>query len=174
MRTALEPLTSLPHWVYFTLDLERRYQRAGESNVGMRVLKVLTSLLVMILAACAIVALWRAPLVLTGALCVLAFLKRLLFPIRFEVLWFVVVGYMGAYAESLIAQTGGAWSYAQPQFGGIPIWLPAIWGLTATALLTAYSAISERDEPQPQNESHASISGTSSRAVESIVELCDK
>lgn len=131
----------VPKLPAFSLDLERRLARPGASDLGIRILKVLTCLFVMLLAASAIIALWRAPIVLALALCLLALFKRLLFPIKWEVLWFAIVGYMGAYAEALIIRSGGAWTYAQPQFMSIPIWLPAIWGLTAISLMTAYTAI---------------------------------
>jgi hypothetical protein len=134
--------TGFPVWfLTLTLDLECRFSRPGQSDLGLRFLKLLTALVVMLLAAVAILALWRAPVVLGLTLCLLALAKRILFPIKWELLWFLAVGYMGAYAESVIVQLGGAWSYAYPQFSGIPLWLPAIWGLTATSLMTAYAAV---------------------------------
>lgn len=141
MNAAFKQMGVVSKLASFTLDLERRVYKPDESDVGIRVLKTMTALVIMLLAACAIIALWQMPFLLACALCLLALIKRLVFPIKWELLWFLIVGGMGAYAESLIIQTGGAWTYANPQFFGIPIWLPAIWGLTATALMTAYAAV---------------------------------
>ncbi len=138
MKSALEPAAKL---FTFTLDLERRTHNLSESDAGVRAFKVTTSLLVLILAAFAIIGLWQVPWVLVLTLCVLAWLKHILFPIKWELLWFLAIGAMGAYAEALIIQEGGAWSYSNPQLFGIPIWLPAIWGLAAIALMTMYDAV---------------------------------
>jgi hypothetical protein len=139
MKSALEPVAKL---FTFTLDLESR-AKLTESEAGVRVFKVFTALLVLILAAFAIIGLWRAPFILALVLALLAWLKHILVPIKWELLWFVAIGAMGAYAEALIIQEGGVWTYTNPQLFSIPIWLPAIWGLTAIALMTMYDAVTK-------------------------------
>lgn len=95
------------------------------------------------LAALAISALWQFPYVLGVLLVAIAFVKHKLFPIKLEVLWFVGVAALGAYAEALIIDMSGAWTYANWQFAQIPVWLPAIWGLVGISLMTAYAAVTE-------------------------------
>lgn len=141
MKTVFQQIGTASRFVAFTLDLERRAYLPHESDIGVRGLKIFTTLVIMFLAMCAIIALWQVPLLLTFVLCLLAWLKRILFPIKLELLWFLVVGSMGAYAESLIIHASRAWAYTNPQYLAIPLWLPAIWGLLTTSLLTAYSAV---------------------------------
>src|SRR5581483_539407 len=147
MKSTLEQVGAASLFLFFTLDLERRVQKPDESDVGIGVLKPLITFFFLGLAAISIMTLWQMPLLLACVLCFLAWLKRLLFPIKWELLWFLVVGYMGATAETLIIQAG-AWTYTNPQWNGIPIWLPAIWGLTATSLMTAYSAVASEMKQQ--------------------------
>src|SRR5438105_4126418 len=149
MKSTLEQVGVVSRFVAYTFDLEQRLHSSGRSEVGVRIIKTLTSLVVLIVAAVAIIALWQAPFLLAVVLVLLAYVKHVLFPLKWELIWFLVIAGMGAYAESLIIRTGGAWTYANSQFGGIPIWLPAIWGLAATSLLTAYSAVTEGNWAQP-------------------------
>jgi len=53
---------------------------------------------------------------------------------RQDVLVFVVGGVIGPIGEG-VAVYFGAWSYTNPSFFGIPIWLPIVWGL-ASLLIT--------------------------------------
>lgn len=46
-----------------------------------------------------------------------------------DVLFFIVPFILGP-ASEIIAIKLGAWSYAQPQFYGIPFWLPVLWGIS--------------------------------------------
>jgi hypothetical protein len=43
---------------------------------------------------------------------------------------FLTCGALGALAEIFVVAFG-AWSYAMPQFLGIPSWLPLAWGISA-------------------------------------------
>ena len=45
-----------------------------------------------------------------------------------DVLVFVVAAVIGPLGE-IVAVYFGAWTYANPTFWGIPIWLPLLWGL---------------------------------------------
>src|SRR5262245_14620218 len=47
-----------------------------------------------------------------------------------DVLLVVGCGVFGALAEAS-AIASGAWAYAVPAAGGVPLWLPAIWGIAA-------------------------------------------
>lgn len=47
---------------------------------------------------------------------------------------FVVVGLAGAAAEA-VAINHGAWTYANPQFLGVPVWLPLLWGIAGVTVV---------------------------------------
>ncbi len=115
--------------------------RRGASDPSTRLLKITVTLTIMIAAAISIASLWAHPLILAFALTALAGLKHKIFPIKHELFWFVFVGILGAFAESLLI-LAGAWSYASVQVINIPVWLPAIWGLTGTSLIILYSGVS--------------------------------
>lgn len=115
--------------------------RRASQDASMRILKVFAPLTIMLAAAVSIASLWNYPGALAVALALLAALKHKIFPIKYELGWFIFVGFLGAFAESIIIQAG-AWSYASVQIANIPIWLPAIWGLTGTSLVVFYSGLS--------------------------------
>ena len=71
---------------------------------------------------------WIYPVKLTllltaGAVLIVAWDKR-----KGVDFWFFVPAVIGPVGD-MIAISGGAWTYAAPVWGGIPLWLPAIWGL---------------------------------------------
>ncbi len=41
----------------------------------------------------------------------------------------LVGGILGPLMEMIVIRYGG-WQYANPSFGGIPMWLPLLWGIT--------------------------------------------
>ena len=47
---------------------------------------------------------------------------------------FLLGAILGPSMEAILIRAG-AWSYGNPSFLGIPIWLPLLWGLTIVALL---------------------------------------
>jgi hypothetical protein len=119
-------------------DLERRATDWSLSSDFIRLVKIGLPLFIVGLAGMAITTLWRYEILLLMILCALALLKHLLLPIPWELPWFGALAVMGAYAESMIIQGGGAWYYASPQLVGIPIWLPGIWGLCGICIVTSY------------------------------------
>lgn len=149
MKSPFGQVTAMSRFVTYTFDLEQRLNSSVGSEVGVRIIKTLTPLVILIVAAAAIIALWKMPFLLAAALVLLAWVKHMLFPLKWELIWFLVIAGMGAYAESLIIRTSGVWTYTNPQFWGIPIWLPMIWGLAATGVLTAYSAVTEAIKAPP-------------------------
>tara|TARA_Y100000034_G_C6870965_1_gene397651 strand:- start:808 stop:1158 length:351 start_codon:yes stop_codon:yes gene_type:complete len=46
-----------------------------------------------------------------------------------DIYFFVMAGILGPIGE-IIAIHFGVWSYANPSFLGIPVWLPLVWGLS--------------------------------------------
>lgn len=50
-----------------------------------------------------------------------------------DIVFFVVGAILGPLGE-IICIYGGAWTYTNPTFLGIPVWLPLAWGLITMAL----------------------------------------
>jgi hypothetical protein len=130
-------------------SLERAVSQSDSRTLSYRMGKLCAPVLLCGVAQIAIISLWRLPYVLAGVLVALALVKHKWFPIRFEWFWFFGVAFLGAYAEAGIVASGG-WSYPDPQFAGIPIWLPSIWGLTGISLMTAYAALTESFTSTPK------------------------
>lgn len=124
------------------LTVEGALSQLDSEEFRYRALKFFVPLFLCGLGGAAIIALWRAPYVCLAAITAMAWIKHKLFPMRLDLLVFVLVAVMGAYAESMIVLSG-AWSYANPQIAGIAIWLPAMWGLTGVSLPTSYAALTE-------------------------------
>lgn len=74
-------------------------------------------------------AFWRSQEILLAILLMLAFFMVL--PSRSrkpEAALFIAIALIGAVAE-LIGISAGAWSYSLPFGAGMPLWLPALWGM---------------------------------------------
>lgn len=41
-------------------------------------------------------------------------------------------------AAEIVAIHAGAWQYTMPQLGGIPVWLPALWGLAGMFIVRTW------------------------------------
>src|SRR3990167_1414390 len=90
--------------------------------------KVYICLGVMVLAIICVALFWKYALFLILLLGGLAYLKNLMLPIKKAWIWFIIIGLIGAFGESLI-MLGGAWSYSETQILNFPLWLPFLWGL---------------------------------------------
>ncbi|OGC56079.1 MAG: hypothetical protein A3H50_00540 [Candidatus Levybacteria bacterium RIFCSPLOWO2_02_FULL_37_10] len=104
--------------------------------------KLMVSVSIILLAIFVVFFFWRIPYLLITLLIVLAFIKAKLSPIRREIFMFVLIGFIGAGAESVL-MFGGPWSYATPELINFPIWLPFLWGLAGVTGITLYQGISE-------------------------------
>ncbi|MBI2675547.1 MAG: DUF2878 family protein [Candidatus Aenigmarchaeota archaeon] len=72
--------------------------------------------------------LWQRPLALTAVLIVLSIAMLLIWRNREDLYLYVIVSIAGALAESF-AIGFSVWSYSVPDFMGIPVWLPFLWGI---------------------------------------------
>ncbi len=72
--------------------------------------------------------LWSKPFLLLVVILVVSALTLLQKKEMRELKLFIVISLGGAFAET-VAIYFGTWSYALPQFIGIPLWLFPIWGL---------------------------------------------
>jgi len=72
--------------------------------------------------------LWQYPLFLGFILLVLSAVMLLYFGLRSNYKIYLFCAIFGAAAEA-IAIFFGTWTYSLPNFSGIPLWLPFLWGI---------------------------------------------
>ena len=109
--------------------------------------KISIALIIWTTAIATVSFLWQKSLFLSISLIILALLKHQLSPLKKEFIWFILIGFLGSSAESVVIFSG-AWSYAQPQLINVPIWLPLLWGLAGTIGVTLYQGINEPAPPK--------------------------
>ena len=85
---------------------------------------------VALLSLLAVTFLWRSPLLLAALLVMLggvhlSFVKNSAWKV------YVFGIFFGGLSESFAILVGGAWTYQLPDFMGIPMWLPLLWGVAA-------------------------------------------
>ena len=86
---------------------------------------------------------WKAPALLLLVLAAIA--ASMIFiggERKRDLALFVLVSVWGAFSEA-IAIHYGAWSYPEPSFLGIPLWLPFVWGIAGIFIKRLYQAIRE-------------------------------
>jgi hypothetical protein len=88
-------------------------------------------------------ALWRHPVGLIALLVVVGLGIFLLRPSRTSAAVYLVGFVFGPSAEALGIHAG-AWSYARPDFLGIPAWLPFVWGNAALFIMNASDFVRSR------------------------------
>jgi len=86
---------------------------------------------------------WNYVIVFSFFLVFLAYLKRRLYPIKREVPWYLGIAIGGALVEIVLVNFGQGWSYAHPDFFGIPLWIPLFWGLIGTTTIVLYEGLTE-------------------------------
>jgi hypothetical protein len=74
----------------------------------------------------------------------LAYVKHKLYPIKRELLWFLMISLGGSMAEIVFVNMSNAWSYSNPQLYGIPLWIPWFWGVVGTTLIVAYDGLTNK------------------------------
>lgn len=88
--------------------------------------------------------LWKYVVVFSILLIVLAYIKHKIYPFKKELLWFVLISVCGAIAEIVLVNFGHGWSYSNPNFFGIPIWIPFFWGLVGTTTIVLYDGLIDK------------------------------
>ena len=81
--------------------------------------------------------LWEYNFILTIVLIILATLMLLMNKSKQEIKTFVFCAFFGAMAEAF-AIIFGAWTYGNPNFIGIPIWLIVLWGIASIFMVRVY------------------------------------
>ncbi len=93
-----------------------------------------------------------------AALLVLLAVRTLLVPVRGDWAFALVAAVLGPAVEAAIHATG-AFRYTEPDFLGIPVWLPALWangGLAIRRLFGGWDGLSAVPEPDEPSE-HAYV-----------------
>lgn len=71
----------------------------------------------------------------------IGYLRHRLYPIRRELLWCLMTGFGGGAVELLLVNIGHAWTYASPNFYGIPLYMPIFWAVIAAASVSLYQGV---------------------------------
>lgn len=74
-------------------------------------------------------------------LILLAYLKHKLFPIKKELIWYLLISVGGAIVEVILVNLGDGWRYSNPDIYGIPVWIPLFWGLIGTTSVVLYDGL---------------------------------
>lgn len=85
--------------------------------------------------------LWRYVGLFSLLLIVLTYIKHRIYPIKKELLWYLLICIGGAIAEIILINFGHGWRYSNPDIFGIPLWIPLFWGLVGTTMLVIYDAL---------------------------------
>ena len=102
-----------------------------------RVNQIFTSLIAT-LSLVSVALLWRHNFILTIVLVILAALLLLTNKSKQEIKTFVFCAFFGAMAEAF-AIFFGVWTYGNPDFIGIPLWLMVLWGIASVFIVRVYS-----------------------------------
>lgn len=82
--------------------------------------------------------LWNKVVLFSVLLITLAYIKHLLYPIKKEFQWYILICVIGTFIEIVLINYGHGWTYSNPNVFGIPIWIPLFWGLIGTTILVIY------------------------------------
>jgi hypothetical protein len=88
--------------------------------------------------------LWNHILVFSILLMVLAYVKHRIYPIKKELLWYLLITVGGTFIEIILVNFGHGWSYSNPKFFGIPAWIPLFWGLVGTTIIVLYDGLTNK------------------------------
>jgi hypothetical protein len=103
--------------------------------------KLIVSTGILVFSAFSIFLLSNQAIVLSILLILIAVAKHKLYPIKKEMLWFTFICFGGGVVEIFLVNFGKAWSYAYPDFFGIPLYMPVFWGLVGTTIIVMYDGL---------------------------------
>jgi uncharacterized membrane protein YoaT (DUF817 family) len=93
--------------------------------------------LIAITSLISVALLWRYNTLLTITLIILAATMLLMNRSKQELKTFIFCAFFGAIAE-VFAIIFGAWTYGNPSFISIPIWLTILWGIASIFVVRVY------------------------------------
>ncbi len=94
--------------------------------------------LIAILSLISVALLWKYNLILTIVLIVFAVPMLWVNKSKREIKTFLLCAVLGAIAEAF-AIIFGAWTYGNPSFIGIPVWLIVLWGIASIFVVRVYT-----------------------------------
>ena len=106
--------------------------------------KLIVSMGILLLSLLGELFLWNHVIVFSILLILLAYAKHKMYPIKKELLWFVLICTGGAIVEIILVNFGHGWTYSNPNIFGIPIWIPLFWGLIGTTIIVGYDGLLEK------------------------------
>jgi len=83
-------------------------------------------------------------ILLSIILVLIAYAKHKIYPIKKELLLFILISVGGAVVEILLVNSGSAWNYSSSQLFGIPFWIPFFWGVMSTTIVVLYDGLINR------------------------------
>ena len=89
-----------------------------------------------------VVVFWRNTQILLGMLFLLAGL------VNYSTDWLMIRGFIfcaltGSFAE-MICIHFGVWRYNDPQFFGVPLWLPLLWGISSVFFASIHKHLAQK------------------------------
>lgn len=103
--------------------------------------KFIVSIGILSLALLGELFLWNQVVLFSLLLVLLAYIKHKIYPIKKELLWYLLICGSGAIVEIILINFGHGWSYMNPDFLGIPIWIPLFWGVIGTTIVVLYDGM---------------------------------
>ena len=103
--------------------------------------KLIVSLSMLLFSLLGELLLWKYTIVFSILLILLAYAKHKIYPIKKELLWYLMICVGGALVEIVLVNFGHGWSYMNPDFFGIPAWIPLFWGFVGTTIIVIYDGL---------------------------------
>lgn len=103
--------------------------------------KILYSAGILLISNLGVLFLVKNTTTLIVLLLLIGIIKHKYFPIKKELVWYVLILVGGSLIEFVLVNFGSAWSYSNSQLFGIPAWIPFYWGLMGTTLIVLYDGL---------------------------------
>jgi hypothetical protein len=103
--------------------------------------KIIVSIGILLVSLLGELLLWNYVIVYSCLLILLAYIKHKLYPIKKELLWYILICVGGAIVEIILVNFGNGWRYSHPDIFGIPFWIPIFWGTLGTTIVVLYDGL---------------------------------
>lgn len=106
--------------------------------------KLLVSVSILALSLLGELFLWNKIAIFSLSLIALAYTKHILYPIKKELSWYLLICITGTIVEIVLVNFGHGWTYSNPDVFEIPFWIPLFWGLVGTTIIVVHQAFTEK------------------------------
>lgn len=106
--------------------------------------KLIVSMIMLLFSLISELLLWNQAILLSILFILLAFIKHRIYPIKKELAWYLMICVGGALIEIVLVNFGHGWSYSNPSFLGIPVWIPFFWGFVGTTIIVIYDGLTNK------------------------------